>query len=382
MPRCVGIAPRPLLRRCVGVAPRPLLRSPHVLQCGCRSLSTPAPAPPLLSDERIRVDASYNRWMQLAPICSAGVAIGFYALPVAALGPSLCKVQGVVAQSATDFSLAAVVPTTTLMPLTAGVLASLLANRSQEMGVRRLALTASVLYPLGVFGLASSAAQANSFPAFAASYVALGGVGFFCAYPQQAPHALRWFPDRKGLAVSLFNVSFGAGLLCGVPIVQALVAQFKRAPTRLGHFDEVAMAANGPSGERMALVDGEAVEVVLATQRDLDISGFPSLAEGVFLLDGSNGATETMLCVGGLTSLVLQFAAWTYRLPPAAAPAAESTPAAAASPPPAAGVASAEPGADRELSLEQAMRTPHLYLLAFSTIGISMTGAADGGHWP
>lgn len=269
----------------------------------------------LLDDDRIRVPKDYNRWRQLAPIISAGLAIGFYALPAAALGPSLCKMQGVVAQSATDFSMSALVPTTTLMPLTAGVLASLLASRCEHLGVRRLAFLASVAYPVGVFVIPGIAAHYNSFATFAVSYVALGGFGFFCAYPQQAPHALRWFPDRKGLAVSLFNVSFGFGLLLGVPLVQKLVGYFKRSPTRLGSFNDVMMTESGETGSRMAIVNGSPVEVVLATQRDLDLSGFPHLAEGVFLLDGSNGSAETMVCLGALGSAILQLAAWTYRLP-------------------------------------------------------------------
>ena len=346
--------------------------------------------PPLamFDDDRIRVAEDYNRWGQLAPILTAGVAIGFYALPAAALGPSLCKVQGVVAQASTDFTMSALVPTTTLMPLTAGILASLLASRCEDMGVRRLALLACTAYPAGVFVIPGIAAHYNSFPVFAASYVALGGFGFFCAYPQQAPHALRWFPDRKGLAVSLFNVSFGFGLLMGVPIVQKLVGYFKRAPTRLGSFDEVEMVSSGANGARMALVDGSAQEVVLATQRDLDLSGFAQLSEGVFLLDGSNGAAETLVCVGALGSVILQFAAMTYRLPAKGfvpGP-AEEAPAAKAATGPSVGTAAATAtGADAPnaaavemskggMALEQAMRTPHLYLLALSTMGISMTG--------
>ena len=308
----------------------------------------------------------------MAPICMAGVAIGFYALPAAALGPALCKVQGVVAQAATDFSMSALVPTTTLMPLTAGVLASALAQKSEGLGVRRLALAASTLYPVGVFVLPGIAVQLNSFPAFALSYVAVGGVGFFCAYPQQTPHGLRWFPDRPGVAVSLFNVSFGLGLVVGVPVVQKIVSAFKVAPSRLGSLEEVLMAESGPNGERMALVGGQATEVVLATQRDLDMSGFSHLSEGVYLLDGSNGAAETMICVGGLAGVCLQLAMWSYRLPakglvpgapPAAADAAEA-PAASTYPP-----ASKPPAGC--MTLEEAMRTPHLYLLALSTVASS-----------
>ena len=77
------------------------------------------------------------------------------------------------------------------------------------------------------------------------------------------------------------------------------------APTRLGGIDwlESGAVRTGAGGERLADVDGAVREVVVATQRDLSVSGFPNLEEGCFLLDGDNGVVQAMLAMAALSGL-------------------------------------------------------------------------------
>ena len=84
-----------------------------------RTVAASASAPAFLSDDRIRVDASYNRWLQLVPACIAGVGIGTYASVPAVLGPFVCRAQGVVAQAPTDFAMSDFLPIAVSMPLVA-----------------------------------------------------------------------------------------------------------------------------------------------------------------------------------------------------------------------------------------------------------------------
>ena len=142
-----------------------------------------ASAPSFLSDDRIRVDPSYNRWLQLVPACVAGVGIGTYASVPAVLGPFVCRAQGVVAQAPTDFAMSDLLPVATMMPLVAGVAAATLASQSEQFGHRRLAFIASLLYPSAVYGLSALAVNAASLPLFATSYALLGGLGFYCGCP-------------------------------------------------------------------------------------------------------------------------------------------------------------------------------------------------------
>jgi MFS family permease len=193
-----------------------------------------------LSDDRIRVDPSYNRWLQLVPACVAGVGIGTYASVPAVLGPFVCRAQGVVAQAPTDFAMSDLLPVATMMPLVAGLAAATLASQSEQFGHRRLAFVCSFLYPSAVYGLSALAVNAASLPLFAASYALLGGLGFYCGYPQLPPFlASTWFPDRRGLVVSIYMTSFGSGMLFAVPVLQALLAHFRAAPVRLGGLDPI-----------------------------------------------------------------------------------------------------------------------------------------------
>ena len=204
--------------------------------------TTPAPQPfspvppsqaSFFSDDRIRVDAGYNRWLQLAPACVAGVGIGTYASVPAVLGPFVCRAQGVVAQAPTDFTISALLPVATMMPLVAGVAAAALASQSEKFGHRRLAFVCSFVYPLGVYGLSAAAINAHSIEGFALSYALLGGLGFYCGYPQLPPFlSSTWFPDRRGLVVSIYMSFFGSGMLIAVPVLQRLLAHFRTPPGR------------------------------------------------------------------------------------------------------------------------------------------------------
>jgi MFS family permease len=146
------------------------------------------------------------------------------------LGPHLCRAQGVVAQAANDFAFSAVPPTAVLAGVTSGVVGLLMAPHIHKIGTRRVALLASVLFPAGMFALPAAAVALNSWPAFASSAALVGGVGFYCIY-QQIPPLLsaRWFPDRKGLAVSLYFTSFGSALLLYTPVIERLLAAFRVA---------------------------------------------------------------------------------------------------------------------------------------------------------
>ena len=163
-------------------------------------------------------------------------------------------------------------------------------------------------------------------------------------------------------------------------MIAKLQQHFRSPPTRLGSLDEVSTYFSQEAGQRVANVGGEAAAVVVATARDLNETGFPELESGVYLLGtGSNGVCETMVCVGTLVSVLMQVAAWAYRLPPV--PVTTDTSAAQTTPDAPVGqqglggsvaVSSLQPS--RDLSLEEAMRTPQLYLLAAGCHCLAVSG--------
>ena len=318
-----------------------------------RLCAVPPPVSPQRADEP-------SPYMQLLPACLSGVAIGTYASVPGVLGPHIARTQGVLAQVASDFSMSAIPPTVVSAGLVSGVLSIALAPHVKTLGARRIALAGSVLFPLGFFALPACAATVGHWPSFVASTSVLGGVGFWCVYPQLPPLLTRWFRERQGLAVSIYFASFGSGLVVATSAIERLLSAFRRAPTRLGGIDwlESGAVRTGAGGERLADVDGAVREVVVATQRDLSVSGFPNLEEGCFLLDGDNGVVQAMLAMAALNFAALHSAAWLLREPPDAPAAADG------------GVAPAGDG----LTLAEAQRQPHMALLAAGTFGICVSG--------
>ena len=376
----------------------PLLRRPNsiIVLRHCSTQPSPPPPPPILSDERITVSSpTYNRWLQLVPTVTAGTALGTYFAVPGVLGPHICRAQGVVAQSVGDFAMSEIVPLAATMSLVAGVLAAGLANYSAKFGVRRVALAGSVLFPAGIYALPAIGVHANNLSMYAATTVAVGGVGFYCIYPQLPPLLSgRWFPDKPGLAVSIYFCGFGGGMIFASKIMQSLLAHYRQPPTRLSGLEDTASLnlTLGAKGERLATVaDGEApVEVVLATTRDLVASGFSHLEEGVFVVgSGSNGVVETMLGMGGLTFAMTHLAGWSYRLPhpdfvpcrahPFATPSttdgvADAATADASDAPATTKDEAAVTRPDAGLLMGDAQLTPHFYLLFISTGALGMTG--------
>ena len=184
--------------------------------------------PPPVSPQRTEEPSPY---MQLLPACLSGVAIGTYASVPGVLGPHIARTQGVLAQVASDFSMSAIPPTVVSAGLVSGVLSIALAPHVKTLGARRIALAGSVLFPLGFFALPACAASMGHWSSFVASTSVLGGVGFWCVYPQLPPLLTRWFRERQGLAVSIYFASFGSGLVVATSAIERLLSAFRSLPS-------------------------------------------------------------------------------------------------------------------------------------------------------
>ena len=121
----------------------------------------------LLSDERIE-DSGSSPFSQLLPACLSGFSVGTYAAGPGVLGPQICCVQGIVAQTATDFSMSALVPASVAGGVMAAVCSATLAPFVKQIGVRRMALLASALFP-GSWVAQAAAISYGHFPAYCVS---------------------------------------------------------------------------------------------------------------------------------------------------------------------------------------------------------------------
>ena len=91
----------------------------------------------------------------------------------------------------------------------------------RRAGPRKVALTAGVLYGLGVF-LASLAGGRLWW--LYCSYGVMGGVGLGLGYIVPVATLVKWFPDKRGMITGVAVTGFGAGALITAPIATGLIA--------------------------------------------------------------------------------------------------------------------------------------------------------------
>ncbi len=97
-----------------------------------------------------------------------------------------------------------------------------------KKGPRPVALTAGVLYGLGVFLACFSA---NKLWWLYFSYGIIGGTGLGFGYIVPVAVLLKWFPDKRGLITGIAVGGFGAGALVTAPIAQRLIVSVGVLPT-------------------------------------------------------------------------------------------------------------------------------------------------------
>ena len=97
-----------------------------------------------------------------------------------------------------------------------------------RVGPRTVALTAAVLYGLGIF-LASF--SANKLWWLYLSYGFIGGIGLGLGYIVPVATLLKWFPDRRGLITGIAVAGFGAGALITAPVAARLIQVVGVLPT-------------------------------------------------------------------------------------------------------------------------------------------------------
>ena len=90
-----------------------------------------------------------------------------------------------------------------------------------KKGPRVVAITAGVLYGLGVF-LASFSAADRLWWLYL-SYGVIGGIGLGFGYIVPIAVLVKWFPDRRGLITGIAVGGFGSGALVTAPVAQRLI---------------------------------------------------------------------------------------------------------------------------------------------------------------
>jgi OFA family oxalate/formate antiporter-like MFS transporter len=90
-----------------------------------------------------------------------------------------------------------------------------------RVGPRTVAITAGVLYGIGVF-LASLAG--NSLTLLYLTYGIIAGAGIGLAYIVPIATLIKWFPDRRGVITGVAVAGFGAGAVLAAPLANSLIS--------------------------------------------------------------------------------------------------------------------------------------------------------------
>ena len=265
----------------------------------------------LLSKERIIAPSDYNRWC--VPLASIAIHLcigSVYAWSI--YNPPLTRIQGVVASSADDWSLSAVVWVFTVAIVSLGLAAAFAGKWLEEAGPRKVGVVAAFCwgggYLVGALGILT-----HQLWLLYLGYGVIGGCGLGMGYVSPVSTLIRWFPDRRGMATGMAIMGFGGGAMIGTPMKEFFIRMFYQAPDYLGTASEVSLVTE--AGRRFAEVSGVLREVVVigaAEVREMTVPG----PEGVYLVNtGATGVAETFLVIGLIYLAVMLMAAFSYRIP-------------------------------------------------------------------
>ena len=265
----------------------------------------------LLSKERIIAPSDYNRWC--VPLASIAIHLcigSVYAWSI--YNPPLTRIQGVVASSADDWSLSAVVWVFTVAIVSLGLAAAFAGKWLEEAGPRKVGVVAAFCwgggYLVGALGILT-----HQLWLLYLGYGVIGGCGLGMGYVSPVSTLIRWFPDRRGMATGMAIMGFGGGAMIGTPMKEFFIRMFYQAPDYLGTASEVSLVTE--AGRRFAEVSGVLREVVVigaAEVREMTVPG----PEGVYLVNtGATGVAETFLVIGLIYLAVMLIAAFSYRIP-------------------------------------------------------------------
>lgn len=323
-----------------------------------------------LRKEHIIAEEGFNRWKVPPASIAIHLCIGsVYAWSI--FNPALTKEFGVVAAASSDWGLQSVVWIFSVAIVFLGLAAAFGGKWLEEVGPRMVGVTAACLWG-GGFIIGGVGILTHQLWLLYLGYGVLGGCGLGLGYVSPVSTLIRWFPDRRGMATGLAIMGFGGGAMVATPIKEWLLGLYYHAPQYLGSESAVKLVTEG--GRRMAEVNGQMVEVVVATAKQL-ASAPVALEPGVYVAGtGSTGAAMTFFTLGIAYFIVMIIAAFSYRVPREGWKPAGWTP-------PTADTAAKRMITNRHVDIDQALKTPQFYflwiVLCFNvTAGIGVLGVA------
>ncbi|MEM0934522.1 MAG: OFA family MFS transporter [Pseudomonadota bacterium] len=262
-----------------------------------------------LRKENIVAPDGYNRWRVPPASIAIHLCIGsVYAWSV--FNPPLTRELGVVASSASDWSLSSVVWIFSVAIVVLGLTAAVGGKWLEKVGPRYVGVVAACLWG-GGFIVGSLGIASHQLWLVYLGYGVLGGMGLGLGYVSPVSTLIRWFPDRRGMATGMAIMGFGGGAMIGAPLKTWLLSIYASAPDYLGAESAVTLVTEG--GRRFAETASGLVEVVVASADQAATFGGEA---GVYVVGtGNTGAASAFMTLGIVYFVVMIIAAFQYRVP-------------------------------------------------------------------
>lgn len=153
--------------------------------------------------------------------------------------------------------------------------------------------------------------ETHSLPLVYLGYGLLGGIGWGLMYLTPVTAAMKWFPDRRGLATGIALSAFGAGAALAPGVIHTLVDYFAVAPEFIGdclltsgytHMNPLVELATLGDGSQVVAstspVGHPGTPVVVATEADVAQCSM-STGPGVYAIGtGDTGVSKAMATLG------------------------------------------------------------------------------------
>ncbi|NML66757.1 OFA family MFS transporter [Hymenobacter sp. RP-2-7] len=181
----------------------------------------------LLDRSRTIAPPGYNRWLVPPAALAIHLAIGqAYAFSVfnKPLGSLISGDPA--APAPTDWTPTQIGFTFSIAIVLLGLSAALFGKWLERVGPRK-AMLASALCFGGGFLIASLGVSLHNIWLVYFGYGFVGGIGLGIGYISPVSTLIKWFPDRKGVATGMAIMGFGGGAMIGSPLAVALMNHFK-----------------------------------------------------------------------------------------------------------------------------------------------------------
>lgn len=214
-----------------------------------------------------------------------------------------------------DWTHSELLPVFSCAAVVLGVTTSTLGEWVEKSGPRISGMVGSAFWS-GALLTTAAGIESHTLPLLYLGYGVLGGVGWGLMYLTPVTSAMKWFPDRRGLATGIALSAFGAGAAVAPSVIHALVDHFAVAPEFIG---DCLLTSGGidiegvtkPLVELATLDDGSQViartspvgqpgtPVVVATVADVAKSSGIATGPGVYAIGtGDTGISKAMASLG------------------------------------------------------------------------------------